>query len=540
MSPRSSRRKRYGGALAAAATVVVITAGALGVREITNNPPPSGGTLSANLWVVASGGSDTCARVSTATTFASATAGSKCKSFWKACTAATAGDIVGVTDGNYPAVAATTGGPLPNGDDGFGNDCSDGSGADYNPNWAEQGVAQGSLSNWVTFRCADDENQDGVVMGAGHFRVNANIHARIYGGCFHFSDVLLNYQGETSRGAANLILEGKTNRMLVDAYASYGAKNIMLKLWESGPWTTCAGAGEGEAAAATCSASVPWENKYRNRSTGNHDMEGGGQIPKFSQNSAYKTLNARSEDAYIHDLMSRDGQAPPPDWHGGCGMAQFNKGSNPDGTNSSQAHNIVVDRTRCERVMVFGFFIEDADGVTYQNSVEGCPADLMQNNGYTIWNDCVPAQPSFSIKSSTGGWTPTNILVRYNSFYSAIIMGGYGSYSNVRVIGNVAANGGCEAGVTFDRNAWTNSSSCTDGTVLSNQGNPWVARDSTEYAYPPSLGQVDTEEIDYHLSGGTKSFENWITETGADYALGYDYDGSSRTSGSRDAGADER
>jgi hypothetical protein len=529
-------------------TATVIGAAILiGGYAATQGGDPGGGEAlaSANIYMSTSAGIDGCTRANPAITYTQAVAGGNvCKSWWKACDIAVAGDVVGVKDGTYPATAATQTG-IPsiqyNGDDGFGSDCSNGSGADYDPNWREKGDAEGSLANWVTFRCADDENQDGVVMGAGHFRIGANAHARIYGGCFHFSNVMFNYTGETIRGGQNVIFEGRTNRLLVDGFASYGGKNVMLKFWEAGPWTTCGQDGGPEPEAAECNATTPvWEAKYASRPNGNSDFEGGGQIPKFTQNSSYKTLNGRSEDGYSHDHQSRDGQAPAPDWHGGCGMAQFNKGRSPDGSNSSQSHNIVIDRHRCERVMVFGFFIEDADGVTYQNSVVGCPADLMQNSSYVTWNDCIGSQPSFSVKSGTGGWTPTNILVRYNSMYSAIIMGGYASNTNVRVIGNVATNGGCESTITFDRNAWTDASTCTDGSVLSNQGDPWVQKNSTEYSYPPSLGQVDTEEIDYHLSSGTKSFENWITETSSDYALTYDYDGDARTSGSRDAGADER
>lgn len=53
---------------------------------------------------------------------------------------------------------------------------------------------------------------------------------------------------------------------------------------------------------------------------------------------------------------------------------------------------------------------------------------------------------------------------------------------------------------------------------------------------------TSSTEIDLHLSGsaGSHGFEDDITPTSADYALTKDMDGATRTSGSRDPGADER
>jgi hypothetical protein len=46
----------------------------------------------------------------------------------------------------------------------------------------------------------------------------------------------------------------------------------------------------------------------------------------------------------------------------------------------------------------------------------------------------------------------------------------------------------------------------------------------------------------YHLTGsaGSTVADNLVTPTTADYTLTTDFDGGSRTAGSRDAGADER
>lgn len=96
MSPRSTRRHKYGGALATAAAAAVVIGGAVGVRVVTDDaaPPPGPGT--ANLWVDTNGGN--CLRKATAASYVDVDA---CATLNAAYAAASAGDTVLVKAGTY-------------------------------------------------------------------------------------------------------------------------------------------------------------------------------------------------------------------------------------------------------------------------------------------------------------------------------------------------------------------------------------------------------------------------------------------------------
>jgi hypothetical protein len=131
---------------------------------------------------------------------------------------------------------------------------------------------------------------------------------------------------------------------------------------------------------------------------------------------------------------------------------------------------------------------------------------------------------NLGVDSSQGAGNVTNLLIRFNSFApgQTLVREGGGGGVNIRAIGNIFGAAGCVSDVSYSYNVWI-TGAC--GQNASNAANPYVN---------PSDGAAG----DYHL-GAPSTADNFVTPTGADYALSSDYDRQTR-SAPRDAGSDER
>ena len=139
-----------------------------------------------------------------------------------------------------------------------------------------------------------------------------------------------------------------------------------------------------------------------------------------------------------------------------------------------------------------------------------------------------------------------NILIRYNTFKHGMTLNHLTTtqtYSSVRVIGNIMGKAStCESGsgLAYDRNVWVKGSpGCGEAnfkTVAWDADDPLATYSEGSRAVQDRLHPVSN----FHLGARAYAFENWIKEVTGDYALAKDIDGHTRTSGSRDAGADER
>ncbi len=339
---------------------------------------------------------------------------------------------------------------------------------------------------------------------------------------------------DTSRTTQNVRVIGAH----VDGIEVRAAKNIEVRDFEGGPVIICAATGSQFATAQKCDPNGPeFEAQFAGRCCpfgaggGNVDWEGT-QIPKVSNNlGGYHPVNVRFENGWVHDLQTKDADL----WHTGCGILQFFRGAGTGG-DAGGSHNVVLDRIVCERATVQGFFIEDADGITIQNSVSSCPTEpYNQARPIGRWGQCVITQRGIDIKSGTSGWTPTNILWRYN----AVEARANSTYSNVRVIGNIYRDeSACDAsksGVTWTRNvAYGSNSGFLCGTNSLHVGStaPW---EDTDYGDVPSTSTL----INFRLTAGTKPFENWISETAPDYSVAVDASGTLRRT-PRTAGPHQR
>jgi hypothetical protein len=176
-----------------------------------------------------------------------------------------------------------------------------------------------------------------------------------------------------------------------------------------------------------------------------------------------------------------------------------------------------------------------------ENSWMGCKVQSYPDNPSTGTTSCGTSSTPFDIKECGPTTGCTDVLFRYNSFYS------FGAeetnMNNVRFVGNASRQMGSTsepmcALVTFSYNAlWTRGSG-TSCNIGGNTGNL-----STGSGVPTSLWVNSTPgSEDYHLAGspGSTAADNLVTPTSSDYTLTTDIDGNARTAGSRDAGAFER
>jgi hypothetical protein len=532
MSPRSSRRRRFGGVLATAATVIVVVGTVIGVRVTTDGG--AGSAVAANVFAVASSGNPNCARSATLITYEQAVAaggGAICgpgvrtsngsidgTSFGNACHAATSngttGDIVAVKNGNYAQTQAN----------GFlfaGNlDCADGNALDYNPNWEEQGLADqtGRQAAWVKFVPGD--TSPAITFNVGSFTIPQGNYHMIWEGIDVNTGIRFNYGGEEAgQWAQNIIIRGNSRTDLATIYgvAITGSKNILLKDINNGPSNQCARNDPLVPVAWRCNPSGPWfEAQYANvgavtsacnMTNGNHIFCGGfwanggsewAELYIHDGGSPYE--NIRLENYVNHDQQSIQDSVVAA--HPGCLM------SFDTGNVITSSHNLVLDGYVCERPT--GASIQLADsGVTIQNSVFGCQVRSLQNTG-GIWDGaCSGAAFGWGRKTPSGG--ATNVLIRYNYFGASEAFNGLtintsasGSYSdvtNMRVVGNVFADTvTCGvSGVTYDSNTFVNGvSTCGTNATSLGAGDPIV---NSSYDTPDNLYKLEGATIDAHADG---------------------------------------
>jgi hypothetical protein len=506
---------RGGGFGRVVATAAVITTAIVGVT-LTNSG--GGDPIPANLFLAPSGGSSGCVRSSTLLTYAEAvSANAVCNTFDVACSAATGGDIVGVKNGAYavdtPARRAVL---MDNGD------CSDGAGANTNPN------AASIPSSWVSFQCGDGAGTARSVevasssvggQAGGSLDINAKLHAEFKGRCFYLPII--------NMGLGDSTLTSQYVRfddVQFQGFQCVGCQDVAFLNSEHGPAIFCGQDGGPVAEQYECDPAGPyWESRWANRTDGNVDLVG--MEMYLHQNSgAIGAENISYINVYSHDIQTKENVG----WHPGCLQTEKMTG-------------LLIDRSKFERCAVEPILLNDPFTLvdsTIQNSMIGCNTDGTDNAGGTY--DQVATG---SKKTIDNGGNMNNVLIRYNTLCTQAIFSGADTYTNVRVIGNLFLETGtsCSAsGMTFDYNAVVGG---TCGTNSTNVGSSSlvVNRGVTDNNCVPTSSSFCSELMDHHLTGSTVSgVDNAVTPTSSDYALTYDYDNGSRTSGSRDVGADER
>ena len=233
-----------------------------------------------------------------------------------ACNAATGGDIVGFKEGITRTVPLRSTG-LPNSEDGINNDCSDGLGNSYNPNWREQGLSQpAARTNWVKFVCADGESTD-VVFGIPnqYFYGGSNgAHAEFAGGCFHFGNMSNGNSGDGSLKSAEYYFHGINRRFKFEGQMVRGGMDIEFRHWEYGPFVIC-GDQSNSVVYSRCNPNGPaWEAKYAQRNISNSTF--GSQVPWIGRNKIVgggASINVGFFDGLEHDISTRD-VAPMARW----------------------------------------------------------------------------------------------------------------------------------------------------------------------------------------------------------------------------------
>ncbi len=537
-------------------------------------------TFTANVFVVPANysgspaASANCSRKSTPVTFANA-AGSICAygadftSWDKACDATAGGDIVGVMPGTYKTVGAGSwlmGGGL--------TDCAKGAAPDYDPNYAEKNIAANPLTNWVKFMpvsldSCPNINFSGTGRTAFGFR---NFHMIIEGSCFNFNRTIHVTDGGGTARPQNMIFRGdsRANKMNVYGLELIGPKNFLLENIDYGPNVQCA-ANDANATPAyfRCDPNGPYfEAPYANFGT---NSPGCAPIPTFNCAGFFAGGTGGANEfvePYIHggafgaytnirleNFKLHDGQAKGTGSgvHPGCFMFDGNKG-----IGGLPAHNFVLDAVSCER-QVIGIQASDS-GVTIQNSYFACSVlALDQTSPIGRWDVC---SPSYAVglgcinnnppnPTSTPGCTQSNVLIRYNVFLANPTGGSglalspptslerqtsFGSYNNVRIIGNIFMNvaAGCNySGVTCANNAFGPgvSPAGTNATTLT--ADPLV---DGEAGTPDDLWR-ETTQVDPHLNGNVTVPSLNPFALGLDYQLNHDADRNSRSSTSTFVGS---
>jgi hypothetical protein len=548
-----------------AATVIVTTA------IIGANLTSSGGgvAVSANLFAVppaSSDGTTTCARSSTELEYAAAvSANAVCKSSgtqtsWEiACAAATGGDKVGVMPGVYASVGAQNWT--------FGNnitDCSDNTGADYDPNWREKGTSEGSLANWVTYVPGEDCGGTPNITFSTHFNVKAERHIIIGsppgdttspgGECFYFNRTINTLNPPTPK---NIIFRGKSPTQPMQVYGMNlsAPTNFLMENIDYGPNVQCA-ANDTNATPTffRCDPSGPYfESVYATigtnvagcvpASTGGcagYFSQGGDEFvePQIRQGqSGVVHTNVRLDNFRVHDTSAKGTGAGV---HPGCFLLPINSDT------SVPNHNIVLNAVSCERNVIG---VQQAfSSVTVQNSYFGCPVnDLAQTGGQ--WDVCSEtyALGMACREDLAPGCVQTNVLLRYNVFFDGANPGigfndpassSFGTYSNVRAIGNIFIGSGLTGcsftGVTCANNSFINTSTAgSNPTTLS--CDPTIDSDQST---PDNLWRESTQ-LDPRLSGASCGVPTLDPSTlGTDYQLGFDIDGDARGASATRAGVD--
>jgi hypothetical protein len=540
------------------------------------DPSPGGGTeVTANLFAVApssSDGSTSCARSSTLKSYSAALAanavckgnGTSTTSWDVACVAATGGDKVGVMPGVYSVVG---GGGYMMGESGA-TDCSDSTGADYDPNWEEKGNAEASLANWVTFvpgvDCGGSPNISfsETTPGRLSFAIS-NWHLIIQGSCFNFNRTLYIFDKNCVCGRPqNLIFRGESISQKMQLYGLEvrGARNLMFKNVDYGPNVQCA-ANDSNATPAyfRCDPSGPYFEDW---------------LAAFGTNSPGCTPNGTGACAGFFDAGGGAGEYVEPYIHEGAGyglytnvrLENFNvhdgtaKGTGggvhpgcffiPISSSGTPSHNLVMDGVSCERQAIG--VQHGHSGVTVQNSYFGCPVqDLSQTSPQGKWDVCAG---SYAVGVGcridlAPGCVVSNVLYRYNVFFGGSTPGlsfnppssSSGTFSNVRAIGNIFIGSnlqGCNlTGVSCDNNSVFGGATATGASNTTTLScDPFV---DSEQATPDDLWR-ETTQLDPRLSGASCGVPTLNPSTlGSDYQLNHTIDRIARSTTATRAGVDE-
>lgn len=223
-----------------------------------------------------------------------------------------------------------------------------------------------------------------------------------------------------------------------------------------------------------------------------------------------------------------------------------NNACHPDGLYMSNGGPITIRNSAFAQIAGEPFFFESFNeglgnenihDVLIENSWFGCKVNSYPDAPATARTTC-GSGPAIDIKNcgtaANGGCE--DMLWRYNSWHG--IGGAEITYTNARFIGNAgkqppSGEPFCSA-ATWNHNVWytaVGGSNC--GATNANTG----SSSSSSLFVNVSPGSED-----FHLSGapGSTLADGFVTPNTSDYVLGTDFDGQSRTAGSRDAGADER
>jgi hypothetical protein len=524
-------------------------------------------TFTANLYVVASGGSPNCVRSATPVDYPTATAnnnvcgygngnsGQVASAWYNACIAASKtntslGTIIGVKAGNFTSPL----GRLFEGDPNLPSsnfNCSGGLGADVNPNATEQGVTTGTTTGWAKYECADGDTTKNVSFSTGgQAFLWGSFHTLIQGGCFDFDTISIGAGGSPSTvRSSELQFIGGPN-CATDPAASdcmhmigidiKGAKDVLFKNVNYGPSLQCAKNDPAVNPAYRCDPSVPFEAPFANLGTAtsacgpNDIIDCGGFFSTYEQPQSYihygdgtPYQNIRVQNMYQHDAnqVFASGLA-----HSGCTMSDNNLGNLP-------AYNLVYDHLVCERFEIVGQ--QDADsGIAIENSVFGCATyQFDQATPAGAWDSCAPAQAEMDVACRadlTPGCVLSNMVIRYNVFLgnSAGLRfrppsATFGTFSNVQVIGNIFAQqpAGCTiSGITCDSNVFLNGvPTAGSNSKILTPGDPFVQSSILTSGHTWS----STSLLDAHPTGSISI--PTVPNLGSDYNLATDADGNTRT-----------
>jgi hypothetical protein len=469
-----------------------------------------GDPFTANVYLASSGGSSGCTRSATPLEYDDA-AGHICNTFDVACSAATGGDIIGVKDGAHAVDAPARRAVLMD-----NGDCSDGAGANTNPNGSS------IPASWVSFQCADGaETPRSVEVAAsamgtagGSMDINAKLHAEFKGRCFYFPII--------NMGLGDATLTSQYVRfddVQFQGFQCLGCQDVAFLNAEHGPAIFCGQDGGPVAEQYECNPSGPyWESRWAARADGNVDLVG--MEMYLHQNSgAIGAANISYINVYSHDIQTKENVG----WHPGC-------------LQTEKLTGLLIDRSRFERCAIEPILLNDPFTLvdsTIQNSMIGCNTDGTDNAGGTY--DQIA---SGSQKTIDNGGNMNNVLIRYNTLCTQAILSGSDTFTNARLIANLflATGTACSVtGITYDYNV------VVGGTCGANSTNVSAGLVVNRGVDDNNCSTSCTALMDHHLTGSAVTgVDNAVTPTSSDYALTYDYDGDARTSGSRDVGADER
>jgi hypothetical protein len=565
------------------AGVLVVAGVLIGGGSYVIQDGGGGDEVTANVFVDDATGSANCVRSASLIEFDAAddvnavctdgarTGGDGSVTAWEnACWAATAGDVVAVKNGTY--TAHNTNGAIMESN----HDCSDGSGAAYNPNWEEQGSAQASLANWVRYVPADDPQEinwggsgNGADVNAKFFQADYHI---IFDGIDWRTSIFTNYGGEAPGGRAqNLIFRG-TEEDPADVYGIQiiGSKNIMFQHVDIGPSIQCGkdnDANVPDAMECRSDNTEWWEAKFATLGTAEPGCDGdttsicGGWFAYggaawtetyVHEGGAGDYDDIRFEHVINHDQQTRGTGGG---FHPGC-LFNFLDG----GVNTY--HNLVLDHYVCERATGATLQLLDS-GVTIQNSVFTCQVAVV-GQADTPWDDCLVAGSPAGLTcrdydtgdgDGIGACDTTHLIVRYNAFLAepgtnALLLpdqtidgGDFGTHSTTNIIANYfnAAIQCSVPGVTYNANTFANGAT-TCGTNATSLGSGDPLTDSSITTPGNSYLQTGTA-LDVTADGSpafpTLNPTTLNTACSCDhYTLDHDFQDDARSSTSTKPGPD--